>query len=326
MNYAIGFDIGGTKCAAVLGALTGAVPTVLGKHKFETANKTPWEVIELLCTHARTLCEENGIAVCDCVGVGISCGGPLDPVRGVILSPPNLPGWDEIPITETVQRELGIPAFLQNDADACALAEWKFGAGEAVPNMAFLTFGTGLGAGLILNGALYRGGSFTAGELGHIRLADYGPVGYGKAGSAEGFCSGGGIAQLAKMRAREVLQMGGVTAFCKSFEELEFVTAKSVADAADAGDALAEEIYAESGRALGRLLSILVDLLNLQVIVIGSIYARSRELIEPSMQSIMQAECLPSAYRTCRVVPAKLGESIGDLAALTIAFYGSKTV
>src|SRR5690606_15592063 len=138
--------------------------------------------------------------------IGISCGGPLDSRRGVILSPPNLPGWDRIPVVEVFQQAFKVPVALQNDANAGALAEWLWGAGRGSHNMIFLTFGTGMGAGLILNGQLYSGTNDLAGEVGHIRLAPDGPVGYGKAGSFEGFCSGGGIKQLATDRAKMALK------------------------------------------------------------------------------------------------------------------------
>ena len=130
--------------------------------------------------------------------IGISCGGPLDSKKGIIFSPPNLPGWDNVPITRILSDEFGVETALQNDANACALAEWLMGAERGHSNMIFLTFGTGMGAGLILNGRLYSGTNDLGGEVGHIRLAKTGPVGFGKAGSFEGFCSGGGIAQLAK--------------------------------------------------------------------------------------------------------------------------------
>ena len=130
--------------------------------------------------------------------LGISCGGPLNSKTGRVLSPPNLFGWDDIPIVEMMEARYGIPTALQNDANACALAEWRFGAARGFENVIFCTFGTGMGAGLILNGRLYEGTTGMAGEIGHLRLSEHGPVGFGKEGSFEGFCSGGGIAQFAK--------------------------------------------------------------------------------------------------------------------------------
>lgn len=119
--------------------------------------------------------------------VGISCGGPLNSTAGIIEGPPNLPGWNNVKIADILTSHYGVFASLQNDANACAVAEWKFGAGKGAQNMIFLTFGTGLGAGLILNGRLYSGTNDNAGEIGHIRLEEFGPSGYGKSGSFEGF-------------------------------------------------------------------------------------------------------------------------------------------
>ena len=197
----IGVDIGGTKCSVVYGNSEGEI---FQKKIFATTNvkENLQEVKESI----------HGFGTAQAIGV--SCGGPLDSQKGQILSPPNLPGWDQIPIADLLREEFGIPVFLKNDADACALAEWKLGAGKGAKNMAFFTFGTGMGAGLILNGELYTGACDMAGEIGHVRMANYGPVGYGKEGSFEGFCSGGGIAQLGMMKARELFQQGKKVSFC----------------------------------------------------------------------------------------------------------------
>jgi glucokinase len=186
--------------------------------------------------------------------------------------------------------------------------------------MIFLTFGTGMGAGLILNGQLYSGTCGNAGEIGHIRMERFGPVGYGKAGSFEGFASGGGIAQMAKSAALEHLQRGESTAYCRSIAELDTVTAETVAIAAKNGDASALSIYRTCGEMLGRGLSVLIDLLNPQKIVIGSIYVRAAELLSESMSSVLRQECLESSLRAVRIVPAELGEQLGNYAALALAY------
>ena len=306
MKY-LGFDIGGTKSAVVLGDESGAV-----LHRETFATSGPAETLERLFAAASPWASEA-------VAAGISCGGPLDEATGVILSPPNLPGWDRVAIVDMIRARFGILARLCNDANACALAEWRFGAGKGSRNMAFLTFGTGLGAGLILDGRLYTGTNGNAGEIGHIRMAPYGPVGYGKEGSLEGFVSGSGLAQTGRTAALELLQRGEAPMYCKSIAELPTVTAKTIADAADAGDPTARAVYRRCGERLGAGLSILVDILNLDRIVIGSIFQRSENLLRPAMEETMQRECLPEALRAVRVVPAALGNRIGDLAALSLA-------
>ncbi len=320
-KFLLGVDIGGTKCACILGAADSAGEIeILDKTRFATAEAGgPRACLEMLARSGRELCSRHGVAPGSVQGCGVSCGGPLDSRRGVILSPPNLPGWDAVPAVEILEHELGIPVRLQNDANACAVAEWQFGAGRGVRNMIFLTFGTGLGAGLILDGRLYSGIGDSAGECGHIRLAPVGPVGFGKSGSFEGFCSGGGIAQLAAIRAREQLQLGKKVAWCASIDALAGLNAKIVGDAAEAGDPLALAVYEECGRYLGRGLALLIDLLNPERIVIGSIFARSERLLRPAMERSIAEEALPAAAAQCRVVPAALGEAIGDYAALALA-------
>ena len=257
----IGIDMGGTKCAVVAGHADGkilrriAFPSGKDAHPDEFLPRF-YEAIDAL------LREYNGGAAP--AAVGVSCGGPLDTRRGVIQAPPNLPLWDEVPICALLSERYGCPAYLQNDANACAIAEWRFGAGRGPRNMVFLTFGTGLGAGLILDGRLYEGANGMAGEA-------------------------------------------------------EAVTAKDICMAAQAGDGTAQAIVEESAAYLGMGLSILIDLFNPERIVIGSIFARAEALFRPGMEAVIAREALAQSAAVCRVVPAQLGDSIGDVAALTIA-------
>ena len=312
----LGFDIGGTKCAVVTANWDGERITLLKKEKCPTdLSISPEEMLSRLISMA------DGILEATPEAIGISCGGPLDSERGVILGPPNLKGWDHVEIVAIIKAHYGVSVHLQNDANACAVAEWKFGAGRGVKNMVFLTFGTGLGAGLILDGRLYSGTNGNAGECGHIRLAPSGPVGFGKRGSFEGFCSGGGIAQLAWSMATE--GAGGLepAAYYREGMTPKDVTARSVAEAARAGDKTAKAVYKLSGEYLGRGLSVIVDILNPERIVIGSIFARSGDLLCESMEEAMLREALGEALSVCKVVPAELGERIGDCAAIAAAIF-----
>ena len=209
-----------------------------------------------------------------------------------------------------LEDSLGIKAFLENDANACAIAEWKFGAGRGTEHMIFLTFGTGFGAGLILNSRIFRGAAGMAGEIGHVRLSDEGPAGYGKIGSSEGFCSGGGIAQLAQREILRRFQLGESVGFCPTLKEIPLITAKDVGEAAKKGDPAAISILETSGTYLGKALSILIDLFNPERIVIGSIFARLKDFLLPKALSVIEAETLPVSGGSCEIVPAGLGESI----------------
>lgn len=316
-KYLVGVDIGGTKCAVILG---NSELNIYDRISFATEKgKKPDEVIEMLFSAIDHMLEKAGIDANSLQGIGISCGGPLNGKKGLIQSPPNLPGWDEVPIVSMFEDRFRVKALLRNDADACALAEWKYGAGKGSENMIFLTFGTGFGAGLILNGSLYSGTSNMAGEIGHVRLTENGPVGYGKIGSCEGFCSGGGIAQLGQAKVLEKLQIGQRVSFCGSVAEASALNAKIIGDAAEAGDELAKEIYGISGYYLGKTLALLIDLLNPEVIVIGSIFSRSRDLLWPRAYDVIQKECLAYSRDVCRVLTSALGEKIGDYAALVTA-------
>ena len=312
-----GIDIGGTKCAVTIGNIKDEAVEIINKIKFKTSEySNPYDVLERLADELEKM-QREGIEA-----IGISCGGPLDSKNGVIMSPPNLPGWDNISVKNFFEERFKAKTFLQNDADACAVTEWKFGAAKGLENVIFLTFGTGLGAGLILNGRLYSGTNSMAGEVGHIRLSEFGAVGYGKSGSAEGFCSGGGIAQIGRSKALELLQIGKDSLFCRTYDELDKITAETIARAANSGDLCALEVYRISSRKLGELLSVLIDLLNPQMIVIGSVYTRSSHLMQAEMNKVIESETLAVPRKNCIISKAALGDSIGDYAAISAAYYG----
>ena len=314
----IGFDIGGTKCAVCIGTETKDGLKISNKKVIPTdLGVSPYEMIERMCSVMEEMTDNYDV-------IGISCGGPLSSEKGVILSPPNLIGWDNVEIVKYLKEKYNAEVYLENDANACAVAEWKYGAGKGTNNMVFMTFGTGLGAGLILNGKLYHGASDMAGEAGHIRLNDFGPVGYGKAGSFEGFCSGNGIAQLGVSYATEKLQQGKVVSFCRDFSELESITAKKIAEFAMLGKEDAISVYRTCGEMLGKGLSVIIDILNPERIVLGSVFERCEHLLREPMQKVLEKECLGLSLGVCKVVPAELKENIGDYAALAVAAMNRK--
>ena len=311
MSYCIGFDIGGTKCAVSLGEIQDGNIRVV--HRQETPTLySPIDTLSILAPFVKEWVKEYGVTK-----AGISCGGPLDSKKGLIVSPPNLAtGWHGFYIVEYVEKEFGLTSKLQNDGNACAVAEWKFGAGQGTKNMVFFTFGTGLGAGLILDGKLYAGTNDNAGEAGHIRLAKKGPGGFGGAGSFEGFCSGGGITRLAKIMAARCKKLPDCIEKMGGMDE---ITTKKLAQAAFSGDKFAKRVFTKSGEMLGKGLSIIVDILNPEKIVIGGVYMRSSALLIPSMQKVLNAQALGESLQVCEIVPAKLSENIGDIAALSLA-------
>jgi glucokinase len=300
-HWVLGFDIGGTKTAALAGNLDGQI---LDRIAFASQPERGFDPMwDDIVAAGRGLIGRHGLPE----SIGVSIGGPLDAVTGIIYSPPNLPGWDKTPLKQMLEHEFGVPAEVEHDAKACALAEWLFGAARGKRNVVFLTFGTGLGAGLILDGRLYRGASDVAGEVGHWRMAPDGPLVYGKRGSWEGFSSGSGIAALARAMGTDVFPPD--------------VSAADVVERARAGDVAALEVVERASGRLGEGLALLVDLLNPEMIVLGSLAVRAGDLILPIARRVMWEEALPQGVAACEVVPAALGDQIGDVAALCPVVY-----
>ena len=322
--YSLGIDIGGTKCAVVLGK--GEIPDnisdfIIDKIKFPTnVNRGYNEIVKEILSEADELLKRNNVKNTELIGVGISCGGPLNSKKGVIMCPPNLPDWDNVPIVDIVSEHFGVKAILHNDANACAVAEWRFGAGRGYQNLVFLTFGTGMGAGLILDGKLYTGTNDGAGEVGHIRLSEDGPEGYGKKGSFEGFCSGGGIKKLAELTAIKYLEENKKSSLFKNEADFENLTAVNVAKAMYEGDEFATAVYKKCAEYLGRGLSVIIDIINPEAIVIGSIFERNEEFFQSEIKEIIENEALTDNVKSCKILSAELGDSIGDFASLGLLF------
>jgi glucokinase len=310
----VGIDIGGTKTAVVVSL---KAPTVLDRIEFPTKPANgPEPALRLIKGGIRDLLVRHRLKA---AAIGVSCGGPLDHVKGIIQAPPNLSTWVDVPIKAILQNEFGVTCRVENDANAGAVAEHRFGAGQGCRNMVFLTMGTGLGAGIIADGRLYHGTNDFAGEIGHVRLTRTGPVGYHKAGSVEGWASGGGMPQIAQKAVSAALKRREPTLLASQFRQGRAITARDVAAAAKKGDAVASRILGITARRLGETLAILVDILNPEKIVIGGLAMRLGDtLLEPARQ-VMRREALPQSAAVCQVVPAALNERIGDVAALCVA-------
>ncbi|NOY79097.1 MAG: ROK family protein [Calditrichaeota bacterium] len=309
----LGMDVGGTKLAVLIGTSEG---TVLEKVKRPThAERGPWPIIDDLVDMAEEVLNRSGTSLEAIDAVGVSIGGPLDSAKGIIYSPPNLPGWDEIPLKQILSVKLERPVFVENDANAGALAEWRFGAGRGAKNMVFLTAGTGMGAGLILDNRLFRGANDLAGEVWKIPLIRKGlddptPLEF------EYLTAGPGLARLAQNALRK-------NPFSKMLEltggDIEKVTGEIVGKAARADDRLALQVLEEAGTYLGWGLAILVDVINPELFVIGTLGIHLGDLLLEPARKAMRENAVPQSAAVARVVPAQLDETIGDVAALCVA-------
>jgi glucokinase len=310
----VGVDIGGTKTAVVLAENP---LRILYREEFPTLpNLGPEHALERIQQLIDLALSHHGRP--SDFRVGVSCGGPLDRLKGIIQSPPNLVTWAEVPIKDIFERKFGVSCQVENDANAGAVAEHRYGAGEGCRNVIFLTMGTGFGAGLILNGELYRGASDMAGEIGHVRLTEAGPIGYGKAGSVEGWASGWGMAQHGAEVLKSARAAGEDSALAEIAAERD-ITARDIGQAALNGDAVAQRIVCITGEKLGSALAMLVDVLNPERIVIGGMALRLGGLLFEPARNVMQQEALKQCTSVCEVVPARLGERIGDVSALCVA-------
>ncbi|HMB90963.1 MAG TPA: ROK family protein [Rhodothermales bacterium] len=302
----LGLDIGGTKTAVVEGTRDA---TLLQRRERPTEADRPFdETFPHLVALAEETLQEAEAAGRHIGAVSVSIGGPLRIQEGVLIDPPHLPGWHGTRLKEVLQAEFDLPVFVEHDGNAGALAEFHFGVGRDRPNLhhlVFLTFGTGLGAGVIVNGKILHGATDTAGEVGHWRLAEDGPMGFGKAGSWEGFASGTGLVLLAHQLFPHRWPLD--------------TPIRSLVEAMLTNDPDALAVAAEAGRWMGRGMALLLDALNPQVIVLGSLaVVLGNRVLEPARR-VMAEEALPQAVAACDILPAALGTGIGDVAALMAA-------
>jgi len=303
----LGVDIGVTKCAAALGTPDGCV---LSRGEMPTiAEKGSEDILRRLVSVALTLVSSAAEAGTIC-GVGISCGGPLDTRTGIVYSPPNLPGWEGVPVRAIFEEAFpGLPVVLENDANATALAEWRWGAGRGARNVVYLTQGTGIGGGLILDGRLYRGTNDLAGEVGHQTILPDGPeCGCGKRGCLEALASGPSIARIA----RERMRAGRGAAPAPN------VTARDVIEAAKAGDQLCRAVLEGAGVHMGIGLANIIQILNPERIILGTIAVHAGELILASIRRTVAERAWERARSVCSIVPAELGDRAQDLAAIAL--------
>lgn len=302
-SFLLGLDIGGTKSAAVVGDVSGMTLARVG-------GPTPSDWRAALAAFNGWLheaCARCGYAPANAVALGVSCGGPLDSKTGIVYSPPNLPGWDAVPLRALLEEAFSLPVQVENDANATALAEHRWGAGIGCQNMAFLTIGTGIGAGLILDGKLYRGRGDLAGEIGHATVWPDGPMCLcGKRGCLETLASGTAIGRMGR----------------ECFGETD-ITAFDVCVRARNGDLSARKILADAAHWMGVGLANLLQTLNLERIVLGTLAVHAGDLLLPAIRQETERYCWPRVWEGVQVLPAALGDVAQDQAALAVALLHS---
>ena len=308
----LGIDIGGTKLAVGVARRDGRL--LSEQRQPSDAATGPEPMVARVVEMARAVVADAGLALDEIEAIGIGCGGPLDPWRGVILNALNNPGWVDVPLVARIEEGLGRPSHLDNDANAAALGEHRFGAGRGVAHMVYLTISTGVGGGLILDGRLYHGANGNAGELGHIsvRVSGGRPCHCGSVGCIEAYCSGTNIAE----RFREALAGGAASAIDR---EPAAITAEDVADAARDGDPLAGTIWAETMELLGGGIVSIIHAFNPQLVVLGGGVTRAGDLLFEPVRRVVSERAMPWLAEPVRIVPAELGDMTGVLGAVAVA-------
>lgn len=312
--YVLGADVGGTKLATVLATRDGQI---LHKVRLPTeAEKgSAFGVARLISMIGQNLAE-TGIDRQEIVGIGVACGSPMDAGRGIILGPPNLQSWNPVPIKDLLEAEFGLYTQLENDANAGALAEWLFGAGKGRRHVVYMTMGTGIGGGLVLDGRLYRGANGNAGEVGHMRVVpEGGPLcGCGKRGCLEAFCSGPSIAR----RTREALAGAPDSAILALAGSVEAATAEHLFAAARQGDPLALHLVDETAHYMGVGLANVIQVLNPEVIVLGTIATEQGDFFLDRVRDVVRAETWPQMSEVVQILPSPLGSQVGDYGAISV--------
>lgn len=290
----LGIDIGGTKTAVLLGTAEGETSR---RAEFPTRPERGFDAfLEDLARHAKPL-------LADADRASISVGGPMDEARGILMGPPHLPGWTDLPLATRVQGAVGLPVAVMHDARASAFAEHRFGAGRTLGarSMAHLTFATGFGMGAVLDGRLLD----IPGEVGHWRVAFWGPRMFGKTGSLEGLASGAGMEAVARMTG----------------EFAADVDVRELARLARGGDTVALSILHSGAKQCGIQCARLIDQLGVELITLGTIAVHCPDLVMETIRQTALEEALPHLAERCRIEPAGLGARLGDVASLSAALH-----
>ena len=317
-NYTIGIDLGGTNVKI---ALLKNVNIIVQKTSIETdkhkgRSKLIAEIIKII----KQLIKDNKLKKSQIAGIGIGVAGPINFDRGFIHNLTNIKGWKNTPLKQMLTKKIGIRTFVDNDVNVVTLGELAFGAGRGFKDILCLTLGTGVGGGIVLNGHLYRGPNFTAGEIGHIPISITGPK-----------CNCGGTACIERyvgnkfiiQRAKELVKNNKKSLIFKyANNQISKITPKIISQAASDKDKTALLIWREVGNYLGIALSGLVNTLNPELIIIGGGVAKAGKPLFDSIKKTIKLRSMKNPASFVRVVPALLGEEAGIVGASVLADLG----
>lgn len=301
-KYVLSVDLGGTRTKIALVSLSGRVfsRTRISTRSYASNRQ---RLINAILDSCRVLLINNKLGISDIYGMGIGVPGPVDFAKGIIDFLPNIPHWKKVPLKAIIQKRLKIPVFLDNDVNLIALAEWKFGAGQGCRDILCITLGTGVGGGLILDGRIFRGASFSAGEVGHIPINEKGPR-----------CNCGGVACLETYVGNRV-----ITKIARKIFKDPAITLEEVSRLAlERKDRRAIKLWEQVGEKIGIALCGVVNLINPGKIIIGGGLSNAGRYVFSAIRRTLEQRALPVSARAVKVVKAGLGDDAGPIGAMLL--------
>lgn len=316
MKYAIGVDLGGTNIVTILVSEKGKI--IARDKRITEGWKGKDHVIKRMAEGISAVLESGRISKNQIVGIGIGTPGLVDLDKGVVYEAPNIPGWNNVPLTSIYQKKFCIPVFLENDANSAALGEWWIGAGKGTKNLICLTLGTGIGGGIIIDGRVYHGAQGYAGELGHIGLSFDGPrCGCGNIGCMEAYASALGIIR----RTKEELKKYKKSLIWKLIGgDINKVTPAIITQAARKGDKLAIKIWKDTGYYLGSGIASYANIFNPEMVVLtGGMTGAGNLLFKPMWQTVRK-RAFKGPVKNLKIVTGKTPDDAGAVGAAKTAF------
>jgi glucokinase len=306
MALVAGIDMGGTRVRIAVASLDGEI---LARSEHPThADVGPESFVEHIAGELTRLAQRRGTGTIEAVAIGAP--GPIDITTGLLINPPNLKGWKDVPLCDMLSARISAPVYLQNDANLACFGEYRRGAGRGTRNMIYMTISTGIGAGLILDGKLYSGMHGSAGEIGHMIVDPDGPVcNCGQRGCLEAIASGTAISKLAKQASKNQESTLSVI-------DLDAITAEVVAEHAKKGDKVSLEIFANAARALGIAFISVTNLLDPEKIILGGGLVHSWGLLRQTALSVLKSSPFITPNRRPLIEIAKLSQHSGLIGAV----------
>lgn len=297
-RFTIGVDVGGTNVKLGLVDSQGRIRARAG-FKTQGYIRRKDQLIDAIAESVQRLIHEKRISEKSVLGIGLGVPGPVNFPKGTVVSLTNIPGWKNVPLRDIIQKKMGIPVFVDNDVNVICLGEWRYGAGRGYKNMICITLGTGVGGGLILNNALYRGEGFAAGEIGHIPLNEYGPR-----------CTCGGMGCFEHYVGNQVLSAKAA----KMFKSKD-IHLPDVFRLASEGNALAVQFWQEAATHIGNALVGVINLLNPRLIVIGGGVSNNLKFMDPTIRRVIKNRAMKVQRDMVKITRARLGDDAGIVGA-----------